>query len=69
VAWYGCEVCLLTTEEQRKLLALEMDYLRRSARVSRLQKSQTPPFGATCKQDNNFRQNSKKAIEIVWTLP
>ena len=29
---------LLKTEEQRKLLALEMDYLRRSARVSRLQK-------------------------------
>ena len=38
VACYGCEVCLLKTEEQRKLLALEMDYLRKSARVSRLQK-------------------------------
>ena len=38
VACYGCEVWLLKTEEQRKLLALEMDYLRRSARVSRLQK-------------------------------
>ena len=37
VACYGCEVWLLKTEEQRKLLALEMDYLRRSARVSRLQ--------------------------------
>ena len=37
VACYGCEVWL-KTEEQRKLLALEMDYLRRSARVSRLQK-------------------------------
>ena len=35
---YGCEVWLLKTEEQRKLLALEMDYLKRSARVSRLQK-------------------------------
>ena len=38
VACYGCEVWLLKAEEQRKLLALEMDYLRRSARVSRLQK-------------------------------
>ena len=37
VACYGCEVWLLKTEEQRKLLALEIDYLRRSARVSRLQ--------------------------------
>ena len=36
VACYGCEVWLLKTEEQRKILALEMDYLR-SARVSRLQ--------------------------------
>ena len=35
---YGCEVRLLKTEEQRKLLALQIDYLRRSARVSRLQK-------------------------------
>ena len=38
VACYGCEVWLLKSEEQRKLIALEMDYLRRSARVSRLQK-------------------------------
>ena len=38
MACYGCEVWLLKTEEQRKLLALEMDYLRRSGRVSRLQK-------------------------------
>ena len=38
VAFYGCEVWLLKTEEQRKLLALEMDYLKRSARVSMLQK-------------------------------
>ena len=38
VACYGCEVWLLKTEEQIKLSALEMDYLRRSTRVSRLQK-------------------------------
>ena len=37
-------------EEQRKLLALEIDYLR-SARMSRLQKSQTSPFGAKCNQN------------------
>ena len=36
VACYWCEVWLLKTEEQRKLLALEMDYLR-SARESGLQ--------------------------------
>ena len=45
VACYGCEVWLLNKEEQRKLLALKMDYLR-SARMSRLQKSQTPSLGA-----------------------
>ena len=34
VTCYGCEVWLLKTEEQRKLLVLEMDYLRRSASVT-----------------------------------
>ena len=38
VACYGSELWILKTEEQTKLLALEMYYLRRSARVSRLQK-------------------------------
>ena len=42
VACYGCEVWLLKTEEQTKLLALEMDYLR----SARFKKSQTPPSGA-----------------------
>ena len=55
-----CEVWLLKPEGQRELLALEMDYLRRSARVSRLQKTS---------QTINFRQNAKKAIEMVWTPP
>ena len=41
VAYYGCEVWLLKTEEQRKLLALEMDYFRRSARMFRLQQIPT----------------------------
>ena len=44
VACYGCEVWLLKTEEQRKLLALDMDYLRMSASVQITEKSQTPPF-------------------------
>jgi hypothetical protein len=38
MACYGCEAWLLKTDEQTKLLSIEMDYLRRSARVSRLQK-------------------------------
>ena len=29
--------------------------------------SQTPSLGAKCKQ-NNFRENSKKTIEMLWTL-
>ena len=41
VAYYGCEVWHLKTEEQQKLSALEMDYLRRSVSVSRLQKIPT----------------------------
>ena len=36
VACYGCEVWLLKTEEQNKLLVLEMNYLQWSASVSRL---------------------------------
>ena len=31
-----CEVCLLKRKEERKHSAVEMNYLRRSARVSRL---------------------------------
>ena len=41
VACYGCEVWLLKTEEQIKLLTLEMDYLR-SARMFGLQKIPNP---------------------------
>ena len=70
VACCGCEVWLLKTEEQRKLSALEMDYLRRSARVFRLQKN---PKHHHQEQNGsrtiNFRQNSKKAIEMVLTPP
>ena len=40
VASCRCEVWPFKREEQRKLLALEMNYLRRSARESRLQKIQ-----------------------------
>ena len=54
VPFYGCEVWLLKREEQRKLLAQEMDYLRRSARMSSYKKSQTQPLGAKCKHKNQF---------------
>ena len=37
MACYGCQVWLLKKVEQQKLLALEMDYLKMSARLSRLQ--------------------------------
>ena len=40
VACYGCEVWLLKTEEQRKLLTLEMDYLEKSE-CSEYKQSQT----------------------------
>ena len=39
VACYGCEVWILKREEQRKLPALEMDCLKRSTRISRLEKN------------------------------
>ena len=51
VAYYGCEIWLLMWKEQRKLLVLEMDYLRRSARVSRLQK--IPNTAIRNKMQNN----------------
>jgi hypothetical protein len=38
VPYYGYEVWFLKWEEQMKLLVVEMDYLRRSARVTTLQK-------------------------------
>ena len=47
VACHGCEVRLLKREEQRKLLALEMDYLRSSD----YKKSETLPLGAKFKQN------------------
>ena len=47
-ACYGCEVWILKREEQRKLITLEMDYLR-SVVVFRLQKISTP--GAGCKEN------------------
>ncbi|XP_030760716.1 uncharacterized protein LOC115885831 [Sitophilus oryzae] len=38
VLCYGSEICALREEDKRRILAVEMDYLRRSARVSRLQR-------------------------------
>ncbi|XP_030761519.1 uncharacterized protein LOC115886486 [Sitophilus oryzae] len=38
VLCYGSEIWALREEDKRRVLAVEMDYLRRSARVSRLQR-------------------------------
>ena len=69
VACYGCEVRLLKTGEQRKLLTLEIDYLRESARVSRLQKMPNTIIRSQVQALVNFGRNSKKAIEMVWKPP
>ena len=53
VACYGCEVLLLKTEEQRKLLALDMDYLWRSE-CPDYKKSQRLQLGEKCKPNNQF---------------
>ena len=45
VACYGCEVWLLKTEEQRKLLAIEMDFVSQLV-CPGYRKSETPPLGA-----------------------
>jgi len=46
-----------------------MEYLRRSARVSRLKKIQNTILGAKCKKKTNFRHNSKKEIEMIRKPP
>ena len=71
VACYGYEVWLLKTEEQRKLLALEMDYLRRSI-YKEVQITKNPKHRhqeQNASRTISFRQKSKKAIEMVWTPP
>ena len=68
VAWYGCELWLLKREEQRKLLALEMNYLR-SASVQITKNPIHQHQGQNASRTINFRQNTKKAIEMVWTPP
>ena len=45
VACYGCKVWLIKTEEQRKLLALELDYLRGSASVQITKKAARKSYG------------------------
>ena len=64
MACYGCEVRLLKTEEQRKLLALEMDYLRRQASVQITKNLKHHYQEQNANRTINFRQNSKKAIEM-----
>ena len=68
VACYGCEVWLLKREQQSKLLAVEMNYLRMSARmITKNAKHHHQEQNAS--RTINFRQNSKKAIEMVWAPP
>ena len=54
MACYRCEVWVLKTEEQIDLLALEIDYLRRSARVSRLQKIPNIAIRSKMQENNQF---------------
>ena len=54
VACYGFKVLLLKTEERTKRLALEMDYLRKSAIVSRLQKFSITSIRRKMQQNNQF---------------
>ena len=69
-ACYGCAVWLLKREEQRKLLALGMDYLRRSAKVSSLQKILNTASRSKMRAEQSiFRQNSKKTIKMVREPP
>ena len=65
VAYYGCEVWLLKREEQRKLLALEMDYLRRSARVSRLQKIQNTTIRSKMQADQPILDRLQRR-QLKW---
>ena len=50
--WF--EVWLLKRKEQRKLIALEMNYVRRSARVPRLQKISNPTFGSKMQAEQSI---------------
>ena len=60
----------LRERNKRKLLALEMDYLRMSAKVSRLQKIPNTAIRNKMQAEKSIlRQNSKKAIEMVWRPP
>ena len=55
--YHTCHLaCIVYKREERsKVLALEMDYLRRSGSVSRLQKKiSNSTIGAKCKQNNLF---------------
>ena len=58
---------LIKREEQRKLLVLEMDYLRKS--VSRLQKIPITKVNSKMQAKQSILDNSKKAIEKLWSPP
>ena len=49
VAYYICEVWLLKRKEQRDFLALEVDYLRRSASAQVKKKKKNSKTAISCK--------------------
>ena len=65
VACYGCEVWLLKREEQRKLLALEMDYLRRSAKSVQVPKNPKHRHQERNKENYQFQKRTKEVSQSV----
>ena len=58
-------ICFFKTEEHRKLIALEMDYLRRSARVSRLQKIPNTIFRSKMQAEQSILDRIQKR-QLNW---
>ena len=60
VACSGCEVWLPKREEQRKLLALETDFIRSLVGVSRLQKISKITIRSKMQEEQSMLDSSKK---------
>ena len=65
VACYGCEVWLLKRDEKRKLLALEMGYLR-SQPVSRLKKKKSITVIRSKMQAEQSILNRTERRQLKW---
>ena len=62
------EVWVVNAEYKRKLLAVEMDYLRRSAGVSRLQRIRNQEIRRRMKAEENVIDRiEKRKLKMVWT--